>query len=152
MLLLSKTDHLLLWGCILLERSNQTPQMRLAIVGLALALRPDVARGLASSATARSRAPSWVPRAVPILDSAARHVVFDDGLVAPGTLGGGSRPRGPEGLRRGARKGLAPVAHAGNLDHGYGHDGTPGSNCPQPEPNATELPSCARISARAAKR
>jgi len=30
--------------------------------------------------------------------------------------------------------------------------GTPGSACPQPEPNATELPSCARISARAAQR
>ena len=30
--------------------------------------------------------------------------------------------------------------------------GTPGSACPQPEPNATELPSCAPISARAAQR
>ena len=30
--------------------------------------------------------------------------------------------------------------------------GTPGSACPQPEPNATELPSCAAISARAAQR
>jgi len=30
--------------------------------------------------------------------------------------------------------------------------GIPGSACPQPEPNATELPSCARISARAAQR
>ena len=29
---------------------------------------------------------------------------------------------------------------------------TPGSACPQPEPNATELPSCAPISARAAQR
>ena len=30
--------------------------------------------------------------------------------------------------------------------------GTPGSACPQPEPNAAELPSCAPISARAAQR
>ena len=30
--------------------------------------------------------------------------------------------------------------------------GTPGSACPQPEPNATELPSCAPISARDAQR
>jgi len=30
--------------------------------------------------------------------------------------------------------------------------GTPGSVCPQAEPNATELPSCACISARAARR
>jgi len=30
--------------------------------------------------------------------------------------------------------------------------GTPGSVCPQPEPNATELPSCAPISARTAQR
>ena len=30
--------------------------------------------------------------------------------------------------------------------------GTPGSACPQPEPNATELPSCAPISARTAQR
>jgi len=30
--------------------------------------------------------------------------------------------------------------------------GTPGSACPQPEPNATELPSCAPISARNAQR
>ena len=30
--------------------------------------------------------------------------------------------------------------------------GTPGSACPQPKPNATELPSCARISARSAQR
>jgi len=30
--------------------------------------------------------------------------------------------------------------------------GTPGSVCPQPEPNATEMPSCAPISARAAQR
>ena len=31
-------------------------------------------------------------------------------------------------------------------------DLTPGRACPQPEPNATELPSCTRISARAAQR
>ena len=30
--------------------------------------------------------------------------------------------------------------------------GTPRSSCPQPEPNATELPSCAPISARAPQR
>jgi len=30
--------------------------------------------------------------------------------------------------------------------------GTPGSACPQPEPNATQLPSCAPVSARAAQR
>ena len=39
-----------------------------------------------------------------------------------------------------------PCYHRGALR------GTPGSACPQPEPNATELPSCAHISARAAQR
>jgi len=39
-----------------------------------------------------------------------------------------------------------PNGHRGALR------GTPGSVCPQPEPNATELPSCAPISARAAQR
>ena len=39
-----------------------------------------------------------------------------------------------------------PNGHRGALR------GTPGSACPQPEPNATELPSCAPISARAAQR
>jgi len=42
------------------------------------------------------------------------------------------------------------------LDLDYKHRGalrgTPGSACPQPEPNATKLPSCAPISARAAQR
>jgi len=41
---------------------------------------------------------------------------------------------------------VAPYKNRGALR------GTPGSACPQPEPNATELPSCARISARAAQR
>ena len=42
------------------------------------------------------------------------------------------------------------------LNELYGHRGalrgTPGCACPQPEPNATELPSCTPISARAAQR
>ena len=41
---------------------------------------------------------------------------------------------------------LSYYQHRGDLR------GTPGSACPQPEPNATELPSCARISTRAAPR
>ena len=44
------------------------------------------------------------------------------------------------------RKGDGFYQHRGALR------GIPGSACPQPEPNATELPSCARVSARAAQR
>jgi len=37
-------------------------------------------------------------------------------------------------------------------EHKRAKRGTPGSVCPQPEPNATELPSCAPISVRTAQR
>ena len=40
----------------------------------------------------------------------------------------------------------------GGTKHRGAFRGTPGSVCPQPEPNATELPSCAPISARIAQR
>ena len=59
--------------------------------------------------------------------------------------------------------GLVPLLLVGYRSHGSGRvmrgyehrgalRGTPGSVCPQPEPNATELPSCAPISARGARR
>ena len=49
--------------------------------------------------------------------------------------------------------GLQSCPEAGHGDEHRGAlRGTPGSACPQPEPNATELPSCAPISARTAQR
>ena len=48
---------------------------------------------------------------------------------------------------------LDTVAPTADLNkHRSALRGTPGSACPQPEPNATELPSCAPISARDAQR
>ena len=42
--------------------------------------------------------------------------------------------------------------HVSYYKHRGALRGTPGSVCPQPEPNATELPSCTPISARAAQK
>jgi len=55
------------------------------------------------------------------------------------------------GYRTAARDRRASVFESSN-EHRGALRGTPGSVCPQPEPNATELPSCAPISARAAQR
>jgi len=45
-----------------------------------------------------------------------------------------------------------PSSSISTYKHRGALPGTPGSASPQPEPNATELPSCAPISARAAQR
>jgi len=52
----------------------------------------------------------------------------------------------------GGRKGGLSFRVASHDKHRGALRGTPGSVCPQPEPNATELPSCAPISARTAQR
>jgi len=87
----------------------------------------------------------------------ACHPFFED--TPPGTapLGPGLSPRPRhvncdsrrcnEALRKGGVGSTAVV-----YQHKGAFRGTPGSACPQPEPNATELSSCAPISARAAQR